>query len=227
MKTRAVVLTAIVLAVAGCSGDDDSEPTSTTVAGVETTAESSTSSTSATTASTSSTSMPSTAPPTTANPGTTSTLATTVPGTTDWAATVQTLGQRRQDLYASPDVARIREVCAEESPCAEQLNVQLADLASKGWRVVGTDPYTVVSARLEDFDGDALETALVVTLIVVVERPENGGTIVDSNGATVAAVDPETPAGMNTENRTILGRSGPPEDPWRIISQERIREVPA
>ena len=117
-------------------------------------------------------------------------------------------------------------MCAEESPCAEQLDVQLADLASKGWRVVDADPYTVVRAELEDFDGDSLDTALVVTVIVEVQRPANGGSIVDSSGAVVAGIDPETDEGVNTENRTTLGRSGPPEDPWRIISQERIREVP-
>jgi hypothetical protein len=83
-----------------------------------------------------------------------------------------------------------------------------------------------VSAQLEDFDGDSLEDALVVTVVVVVQRPLTGGSIVDSSGAVVAAVDPETEEGVNTENRTTLGRSGPDDDPWRIISQERIREVP-
>ena len=145
---------------------------------------------------------------------------------TDWASVVQTLGQRRQDLYAAPDVSRIREVCAEESPCAEQLNVQLADLASKGWRVVDADPYTVVSAELEDFDGDTLDTSLVVTVVVVVQRPANGGSIVDSSGAVVAADRPGDRRGCQHREPDHLGRSGPPEDPWRIISQERIREVP-
>ncbi len=59
-----------------------------------------------------------------------------------------------------------------------------------------------------------------------VDYVNNGGSIVDSSGAVVAGIDPETDEGVNTENRTTLGRSGLPEDPWRIISQERIREVP-
>lgn len=226
-KRIPVIVASLALAAAGCSSGgntaDSTAPTATTTI-ASTTPATTTTSTSSSITSPSSTSQP----PTTSAP---TTAASTQPpmtaaDPTDWATVVQTLGQRRQDLYAAPDVSRIGEVCAAQSPCAEQLNVQLADLASKGWRVVDADPYTVASADLEDFDGDSPDTALVVTVIVVVQRPGTGGSIVDSSGAVVAGVDPETVEGVNTENRTTLGRSGPENDPWRIISQERIREVP-
>ena len=58
--------------------------------------------------------------------------------------------------------------------------------------------------------------------------PANAGTIVDDTGATVAAVEAETDVGINTENRTVLARVGDDStSPWRIVSQERLREVPA
>lgn len=226
MKRILVLTISLALATAACSGGDDTaDPT--------TLASTPTSTTSTTVVSTTTSTVPATTVPATDQPTTTTTTtsapttaSTTLVDPNDWASIVETLGRRRQDLYAAPDVNRVREVCAEDSPCAEQLNVQLADLASKGWRVVDADPYTVVSAQLEDFEGDSLEDALVVTVVVVVQRPLTGGSIVDSSGAVVAAVDPETEEGVNTENRTTLGRSGPGDDPWRIISQERIREVP-
>lgn len=231
MNRISVLVVAIAMLVsAACTGDDEgadsttvtSEPV-TTPATTDSIAPTSTSSSSSTEPSSppSTTSVTTTAAPTTSTPP-----ATTSTTTTDWVSVVQTLGKRRQDLYAVPDVSRIPEVCAAESPCAEQLDVQLADLASKGWHVAGADPYAVVTAELEDFDGDSIETALVVTVVVVVQRPNSGGSIVDASGAVVAAVDPETADGVNTENRTTLGRAGPADDPWRIISQERIREVP-
>jgi hypothetical protein len=229
MKRTSALIVSLAILAASCSGDDDGNDTTsvsttpvTTSAATDPPVTVSTTmvATTATTPQPTTTSGSTTAAPTTTPPTTIST------DQTDWASVVQTLGQRRQDLYAAPDVSRIREVCAEDSPCAEQLDVQLADLSNKGWHVVDADRYTVVSAELEDFDGDSLETALVVTVVVVVQRPATGGSIVDSSGAVVAGIDPETEEGVNTENRTTLGRSGLPEDPWRIISQERIREVP-
>jgi hypothetical protein len=117
--------------------------------------------------------------------------------------------------------------CADDSQCFEQLSVQLGDLATKGWRVVEADPFTVLDARVEKFDGDALETSLRVTVVAVVERPGNGERIVDAGGATVANVEAETEVGFNSEGRYILARVGPGDDPWRLASQELIREVPA
>jgi hypothetical protein len=145
----------------------------------------------------------------------------------DFRVIVEDLGRRRQSLYAQPDVARIDEVCADDSQCFEQLNVQLGDLATKGWKVVEADPFTVLDARVEKFDGDTIETSLLVTIVAVVERPENGGRIVDAGGNTVANVEAETAVGFNSEGRYILARVGPVDDPWRLVSQELIREVPA
>ena len=145
----------------------------------------------------------------------------------DFRVIVEDLGRRRQSLYAQPDVARIVEVCADDSQCFEQLNVQLGDLATKGWKVVEADPFTVLDARVEKFDGDTIETSLLVTIVAVVERPENGGRIVDAGGSTVANVEAETAVGFNSEGRYILARVGPVDDPWRLVSQELIREVPA
>jgi hypothetical protein len=59
------------------------------------------------------------------------------------------------------------------------------------------------------------------------DRPENGGRIIDAGGATVANVEAETEVGFNSEGRYILARVGPGDDPWRLASQELIREVPA
>jgi hypothetical protein len=140
---------------------------------------------------------------------------------------VEVLGQRRQDLYAAPDVTRIPEVCGDASPCAEQLNVQIGDLADKGWRVEGADLFVVLDARVEQFDGDTLESSLLVTVVAVIERAADAGTIVDSNGTEVAAVEPGTEPGFNAQGRFLLGRVGPPDDPWRLISQDTLPEVPA
>ena len=236
MKHRSIaVAIGVALLAAACSGDDTADPT--------TAEESTTTSVTSTSApSTTATSIPTTsAPPTTGVASSTSadvtvaepttmpsTAASTVPvGDTDWRAVVEALGRRRQELYASPDVTRIGEVCADESPCAEQLEVQLGDMAGKGWHIEGGDPYTVLEAQLEDFDGDTLETSLVVTVVGVIQRPASGGQIVDANGTVVADVSTETPEGINTRGRTFLSRVGPPEDPWRIIDQQRIGDVPA
>lgn len=230
MNHRPVIATVLLVAVAACSGDDDAatttsldssttvESTSTTVAPPTTTeAQPGTSTT--------------VAPPTTiVDTTTTSTSAaptTTVDSDVDWREVVEILGQRRQDLYADPDLAGIPAVCGDESPCAEQLEVQIGDLANKGWRVDGADPFVVLDARVEQFDGDTLETSLIVTVVAVIERAADAGTIVDSAGAEVAAVEPGTEPGFNAQGRFLLGRVGPPEDPWRLISQDTLPEVPA
>jgi hypothetical protein len=80
---------------------------------------------------------------------------------------------------------------------------------------------------VEKFDGETIETSLLVTVVAVVERPENGGRIVDAGGTTVANVEAETEVGFNSEGRYILARVGPSDDPWRLASQELVREVPA
>lgn len=220
----------LVLAVlAGCSGDDgDGDAPSTT------TSTTSPESTSTTTSSTSSTTTSTGAPTTTGSSSTvTSSPAPTSASTSvpvpsgDFRVIVEDLGRRRQSLYAQPDVTRIGEVCADDSQCFEQLNVQLGDLATKGWKVVEADPFTVLDARVEKFDGDTLEASLLVTVVAIVERPENGGRIVDAGGTTVANVEAETAVGFNSEGRYILARVGPANDPWRLVSQELIREVPA
>jgi hypothetical protein len=248
MNHRHTLLTAILLTVTACTNDNATNPTpptneaattpatpTTTAAGpnVTSTTASATSTTtptptaSSTTAGTTSpTTSPGTTPPTT-NPPIPTVSTTTIAGPVDWTAVIQTLGQRRQNLYATPDLSRIPEVCGDQSQCANQLNTQIGDLATKGWKVVDADPYTVLDAHVEKFDGDTLETSLLVTVIAVVKRPVSAGQIVDSTGATVASVVAETPVGRNTENRTILARTGPDIDPWRIVSQQRLREVSA
>jgi len=191
MKRTSALLVSLVVLAAGCSGGDDgADTTSVSTRPVVITTTSDPPSTTSAPVTTTATTQPSSTPSTTTTDAPTTAPTTVSTDQTDWASVVQTLGQRRQDLYAAPDVSRIREVCAEESPCAEQLDVQLADLANKGWHVVDADPYTVVRAELEDFDGESLDTALVVTVVVEVQRPANGGSIVDSSGAVVAGIDP-------------------------------------
>jgi hypothetical protein len=226
MNHRSTLLTAVFLvAVAACNDDDPESPS--TTSGTDSTVEP----TSPATESTTTTSTTS-APPTTTAPPATTTSASTEASTTiatdvDWRLVVETLGQRRQDLFATPDVSRIPDVCADDSQCADQLNVQIADLASKGWRVAGADPFVILDAQVERFDGDTLETSLLVTVVAVIQRPAAAGTIVDSAGSTIAAVEPDTEPGFNARGRFLLGRVGPPDDPWRFVSQDTLPEVPA
>jgi hypothetical protein len=222
MNHRPLYLALTVLAFAACSSDEGTEPTT----AIDTTTSETVESTSIPNATTSSTS-----PTTSADVTTTSApdapQSTVDAGVVDWRQVVETLGQRRQDLYAAPDVSRILEVCGDGTPCAEQLNVQIGDLADKGWHVEGADPFTVLDTRVEQFDGDSLETSLLVTVVAVIERAESAGTIVDESGTEIAAVEPETELGFNAQGRFLLGRVGPPDDPWRLISQDTLPEVPA
>ena len=80
---------------------------------------------------------------------------------------------------------------------------------------------------VERFDGDTLETSLLVTVVAVIQRPAAAGTIVDSAGSTIAAVEPDTEPGFNARGRFLLGRVGPADDPWRFVSQDTLPEVPA
>ena len=128
---------------------------------------------------------------------------------------------------AAPDTSRIPTVCGDQSQCADQLNVQIGDLANKGWKVNGADPYVVLSATVEKFDGADLETSLLVTVVAVIQRPAEAGTIVDSSGAVVADVEAQTTPGHNAQGRFLLARVGPAEDPWRLVSQDTLPEVPA
>ena len=235
MKRSPAIFLAVALAVSACSSDD---PT-TTPSSDPTTPPSSVTSTALTTTP-STTAIPTTTAPSTTGPSSTAAVTTTEPpatvtnqapttapvGETDWRVVLEALGRRRQELYSNPDVSRIGEVCGDGTPCAEQLEVQLGDMASKGWHVEGGDPYTVLEARLEEFTGDSLDEAQVVTIVAIVQRPSDAGQIVDSAGAVVADVAAETPEGVNTENRTILGRVGPDGTEWRILDQVRLREVP-
>mgnify|MGYP001448662138 CR=1 FL=1 len=221
MNYRPLYLVLTVLAFAACSNDDGTASTT----AIDTTTSETVESTSIPPDTTSSTS-----PTTSADVTTTSAPdapTSTVDSEVDWRQVVETLGQRRQELYVAPDVSRILEVCGDGTPCAEQLNVQIGDLADKGWRVEGADPFTVLDARVEQFDGDSLETSLLVTEVAVIERAEIAGTIVDESGTEIAAVEPETEPGFNAQGRFLLGRVGPPDDPWRLISQDTLPEVPA
>jgi hypothetical protein len=229
MNHRPIIVMVLLVAVSACSGDDAASTTSldasTTVGPTSTTVEPSSTTTapsSTTTTTTTSTSTTNTTASSTSTPP-----ATTTDSEVDWSEVVEVLGQRRQDVYAAPDVTRIPEVCGDASPCAEQLNVQIGDLADKGWRVEGADPFVVLDARVEQFDGDTLESSLLVTVVAVIERAADAGTIVDSNGTEVAAVEPGTEPGFNAQGRFLLGRVGPPDDPWRLISQDTLPEVPA
>jgi hypothetical protein len=225
MRMRSLMLATLVV-VASCNADDDAASTSspaptTTAAAPTTTAPETTTSSSGTTE------APTTSVPETTSRTTPTQPPTTVRGTADWANVVQTLGQRRQDLYAAPDVNRIPQVCAEDSQCTEQLEVQIGDLASKGWHVQGADPYVVLDATVERFDGPTLEDSLLVTVVAVIQRQEESGTIVDSSGAVVADVENETRPGFNPRGRFLLGRAGPADDPWRFVSQDTLPAVPA
>lgn len=211
MNARPFLLIAL-LTVSACSSHNSRSPTSV----VESTLPATTS----TSVLSVSTSTASTAPASTVPP-------TSIAAGSDWATVVQVLGQRRQDLYTAPDVKRIPEVCGDQSQCANQLKVQIGDLATKGWKVTGADPFAVVNARVEKFDGDTLDASLLVTVVAVIQRPATAGTIVDATGSFVANVQAQTSAGHNAQGRFLLARVGPADDPWRLVSQDTLPEVPA
>ena len=221
------ILLAVLLTLTACSSDNPKTAPSTTTSpataeSTKTTSAPSTTTTSTTTVDAStSTSATATTEPVTTDPS------TTIAGEVNWLTVLQTLGQRRQDLYAAPEVSRIPEVCGDQSQCADQLNVQLGDLAKKGWRVAGADRYVVLDARVEKFDGGTLDTSLLVTVVVVIRRPANAGTIVDSSGSLIADVQAQTTPGHNARGRFLLARVGPADDPWRLVSQDTLPEVPA
>lgn len=233
------LILAIVIAVAStaCSGDDTADPTTTLSTTAPSTATepssvTSTTNTTATTEPSSTTASSTTSTATTTEPSPSTAPSTAVPttdptGEPDWRFVLETLGLRRQELYRDPDVTRIGEVCTDSGPCAEQLEVQLGDMASKGWHIEGGDPYTVLEAELEDFTGDSVETSQIVTVVAIVRRQADGGTIVDASGTVLAVVDPDTPEGFNPQARVTLARVGPAGDEWRIVDTTRIREVPA
>jgi hypothetical protein len=229
MTLRPLLIAAAVVAVTACSGNGDEDSTtstpSTTTSDRATTTDNTTISTDRTsTTTTASTSSTTTA---TSGPASTSTApVSTAPANEDWRLVVEELGQRRQDLYATPDVTRIVEVCADGSQCAQQLEVQIGDLATKGWHVQGADPFVVLDARLERFEGDTLEDSLLVTVVAVIDRQDDAGSIVDQSGAVMAAIEVDTSAGFNAQGRILLARVGPSDDPWRIVSQDELPEVP-
>ena len=151
---------------------------------------------------------------------------------TDWAAIVQTLGQRRQDLYAQPstDPARIDEICAPaDGSCTRALAAQIPDLASKGWHVEGTDPYIVLPAEVvvENIEaGQTIETARFVTVVVTVQRQASAGSIVDGSGAVQANLEYDTPEGSNGRSRVTLARIAPGQE-WRLLDLVNAGTVPA
>jgi hypothetical protein len=225
MKVRSISLAVLLVLVTACSdgGGQSNPPDSSASPSTTVPVVSSPSSTSSITTTTVEASTSNATPAT----DVATTPPTTVAGATDWIVVLQTLGQRRQDLYAAPDTSRIPTVCGDQSQCADQLNVQIGDLANKGWKVNGADPYVVLSATVEKFDGGDLETSLLVTVVAVIQRPAEAGTIVDSSGAVVADVEAQTTPGHNAQGRFLLARVGPAEDPWRLVSQDTLPEVPA
>ena len=226
MKARSIPLAVLLALVTACSdgGGQSNPPDSSASPSTTDPVVSSPSSTNSSITTTGVEASTSTATPAT---DVATTPPTTVAGATDWIVVLQTLGQRRQDLYAAPDTSRIPTVCGDQSQCADQLNVQIGDLANKGWKVNGADPYVVLSATVEKFDGGDLETSLLVTVVAVIQRPAEAGTIVDSSGAVVADVEAQTTPGHNAQGRFLLARVGPAEDPWRLVSQDTLPEVPA
>jgi hypothetical protein len=225
MKLRSIFLAALVVLATACSdgGRQSSPPDSTAVPSTTDPVVTSPSSTTSLTTTTLDVSTFTSTPAT----DVATTPLTTVAGATDWIVVLQTLGQRRQDLYAAPDTSGIPKVCGDQSQCADQLTVQIGDLAIKGWKVAGADPYVVLSATVEKFDGGDLETSLLVTVVAVIQRPAEAGTIVDSSGAVIADVEAQTTAGHNAQGRFLLARVGPADDPWRLVSQDTLPEVPA
>jgi hypothetical protein len=235
MKRSLLFAVALSVAIAACSGDDSADPTTSSVLTVAPASPAPTTTIPTTTVPVTTvpvitapaTAVVTTAEPTTSPPTSTLPPTTVAIGETDWRLVLETLGRRRQEIYAAPDVSRVGEVCAADSECQVQLDAQIADMANKGWHVEGADPFTVLTATLEQFDGDTLEESLIVTVVGVVQRPENGGQVLDSSGAVVADVDAETSVGSNAQGRFLLARIGAPGDEWRIVRQEVLPEVPA
>ena len=73
-------------------------------------------------------------------------------------AVVQTLGQRRQDLYAAPDVGRIPEVCADDRRVPSSSTSRSLIWPARAGGSSARTRTSCSSAQVEDFDGDTLET---------------------------------------------------------------------
>jgi len=229
VKTARVL--ALLLAVALCAACGTS------------TAENSATATTTTTAATTITAAPiaaSTAlPPTTTLIGSTA-AANTEPDNasgvltgTDWPAIVEILGRRRQDLYSTPiaEDAGYSTICAatDGGSCLEGLRTQIPSLIEQGFRIVGADPYTVLpdDVAVEDVEeGQTVDTARIVTVVVTVRRSSNRGQLVNGAGDVQADITSDTPEGHNIRTRTTLVREAPGSE-WRILDQSAAGTVPA
>jgi hypothetical protein len=151
----------------------------------------------------------------------------------DWPAVVELLGRRRQALYADPiaDEATYSTICAlvDGGSCLEGLRTQIPSLVEQGLRVIDADPYVVLPGGVvvEDVEqGQTVETARVVTVVVTLERSEHFGQLVDESGEVQADISSDTSDGENARSRTTLVRDTVGAE-WRILDQSSAGTVPA
>ena len=151
----------------------------------------------------------------------------------DWPAIVELLGRRRQALYADPiaDEATYSTICApvDGGSCLEGLRTQIPSLVEQGLRVIDADPYVVLPGGVvvEDVEqGQTVETARIVTVVVTLERSEHLGQLVDQSGEVQADISSDTPDGENSRSRTTLVRDTVGAE-WRILDQSSAGTVPA
>ena len=151
----------------------------------------------------------------------------------DWPAIVELLGRRRQALYADPiaDEATYSTICApvDGGSCLEGLRTQIPSLVEQGLRVIDADPYVVLPGGVvvEDVEqGQTVETARIVTVVVTLERSEHLGQLVDQSGEVQADISSDTPDGENSRSRTTLVRDTVGAE-WRILDQTSAGTVPA
>lgn len=151
----------------------------------------------------------------------------------DWPAIVELLGRRRQALYAEPiaDEATYSTICAlvDGGSCLEGLRTQIPSLVEQGLRVTDADPYVVLPGDVvvEDIEqGQTVETARIVTVVVTLQRSEHLGQLVDESGEVQAEISSDTPDGENSRSRTTLVRDVVGAE-WRVLDQSSAGTVPA
>lgn len=221
--SAALAVVAVLLGAAACNGESSADPPSSSDAARTTTEPTKAASTDTSTAAGTTVLPPTSLPPTTL-PSTTVTAPTSAPpvtepppGSEDWVSVIQFLANAVNSLYAAPDLGRIPEVCAIQSPCEEHLQAQLSDMMSQGARVVDDPPLKVLSAELvpNSYEGPTLPESYVVAVDVVFQvPPDAAGRIVDDAGNTLYVIDYTPSPGETYSSRWTLLRAELSE-PWR------------
>jgi len=214
----AMAIVALSLLTVGCNDDEPSADPSTTEGTLPTTPPSTASVTTEPTTATSTTTTTTTAvpttPPRTAGPTTAPPIAEN-----DWPAILTELSRRRVSLYAAPDLARIGEYCMPATDCAAQLEAQLGDFITRGERIEGQQPFTIVDIE-NVLEGDQSPLGTLTDIVFIIGPTASPPPrIVDASGNVV-----EELTGSTTNTRVVfqIVKWDDPALPWRVFKTETL-----